>query len=104
MATNKLLEEIRETNLAYLMLAQTMIRQDRVQALFRLGISAEVADIINGLTAGQLLKIAGTNQLMCRFRFDDEMVWGLITSHGKDVQAKRAHAGILMSAQMAEAV
>jgi hypothetical protein len=62
MATNKLLEEIRETNLAYLMLAQTMIRQDRVQALFRLGISAEVADIINGLTAGQLLKIAGTNQ------------------------------------------
>ena len=103
MATNKLLEEIRETNLAYLMLAQTMIRQDRVQALFRLGISAEVADIINGLTAGQLLKIAGTNQLMCRFRFDDEMVWGLITSHGKDRQARNAHANILMAGNFAEA-
>ena len=103
MPTEQLSRDIRDFNLSYLMLAQSMIRADKAQALFRLGISAEVADIINGLTAGQLLKVASTNQLMCRFRFDDEMVWGLITSHGKDIQAKRAHAGILMSAQLAEA-
>lgn len=103
MAAEKLLEEIRETNLAYLMLAQNMIRADRAQALYRLGISAQVADIIDGLTAGQLLKIAASNMLMCRFRFDDEMVWGLITSHGKDIQARGAHAGILMSRKLAEA-
>ena len=100
----KLLDEIRETNLAYLMLAQNMIRADKAQALYRLGIGAEVADIIEGLTPGQLLKVAGSNQLMCRFRFDDEMVWGLITSHGSDVQAKRAHAGILMSGKVEEVI
>lgn len=104
METEKLLEEIRETNLSYLMLAQSMIRGDRAQALFRLGISGEVADIIANLTPGQLVKAASSNMLMCRFRFDDEMVWSLITSHGKDVLAKRTHAGVLMSGAVAEVI
>ncbi len=99
-----LLEEIRETNLSYLVLAQNMIREDRAQALYRLGVSAEVADVIAALTPGQLVKAAGSNMLMCRFRFDDKMVWNLITSHGQDVQAKRTHAGILMSGNLAEVV
>ena len=36
-------------------------------------------------------------------RFDDEMVWNLITSHGKDRQARNAHANILMAGNFAEA-
>jgi hypothetical protein len=32
------------------------------------------------------------------------MVWNLITSHGADVQAKRTHAGILMSGKLAEVI
>lgn len=99
-----LLDEIKETNLAYLLLAQNMIRRDRAQALYRLGISGEVADLIDALTPGQLVKVAGSNMLMCRFRFDDKMVWNLITSHGTDVQAKRTHAGILMSGKVAEVI
>lgn len=99
-----MLEQIRETNLAYLMLAQHMIRNDRAQALYRLGISNEVADVINTLTPAQLVKVAGSNMLMCRFRFDDKMVWDLITSHGSDVQAKRTHAGILMAGKVAEVI
>ena len=99
-----MLDEIRETNLSYLMLAQNMIRKDRAQALYRLGICGEVAEVIEALTPGQLVKAAGTNLLMCRFRFDDKMVWGLITSHGSDVQAKRTHAGILMSGKVAEVI
>ena len=38
-------EEIRELNLAYLMLAQQMLRDDRATALFRLGIGEAFADI-----------------------------------------------------------
>ena len=104
MKTTDTYNDIKEVNLAYLMLAQNMIRADRAQALYRLGISGEVADIIEALTAGQMLKMAGTNLLMCRFRFDDEMVWGLITSHSKDREAKVAHANILMASNFAEAV
>ncbi len=103
MKTEQMLEEIREANLSYLMLAQNMIRADRAQALYRLGVSGEVADVIEGLSAGQMLKMASSNMLMCRFRFDDQMVWDLITSHGKDRQARNAHANILMAGNFAEA-
>lgn len=102
-ATDRLLEEIRETNLSYLMLAQNLIRGDREQALYRLGISAETADLIASLTPGQLLKVAATNLLMCRFRFDDRLVWNLLTGHSRDRAASAAHAGILMAQDFAEA-
>ena len=103
-AMDNMLDEIRETNLSYLMVAQNMIRKDRAQALYRLGISGEVADIIAMLTPGQLLKVAASNMLISRFRFEDKMVWNLITSHGTDVQAKRTHAGILMAGKVAEVI
>ena len=43
--------EIRELNLAYLMLAQQMLRSDRATALFRLGIGDELADVIESMSA-----------------------------------------------------
>ena len=46
MTSEQILAEIREANLSYLMLAQSLIRSDRDQALFRLGISEETADMI----------------------------------------------------------
>ena len=103
MKTEHLLDEIRETNLAYLMLAQRLIREDRPQALYRLGLSEEVADIIANLTPGQILKIAATNLLMCAFRFNDEVVWGLLTSHGKQQGPAGVHAAILMAGRVAQA-
>lgn len=95
--------EIREANLSYLILAQNMIRADRAEALVRLGLSEEVSDIVEQLTAGQLLKIAASNMLMCRFRFDDSMVWGLLLSHTKDQNsAPGMHAAILMAGKAVE--
>ncbi len=102
--------EIREANLSYLILAQSLIRADRAQALFRLGISEQVAELIAALTPGQILKVASGNMLMCRFRFDDEMIWSLLTDHGRggaegvDQSASRLHAGILMAGNYAEAM
>ena len=39
MTADQILAEIREANLSYLMLAQSLIRTDREQALFRLGVN-----------------------------------------------------------------
>ncbi|HLT26626.1 MAG TPA: flagellar transcriptional regulator FlhD [Zeimonas sp.] len=102
------MSEIRETNLSYLILAQRLIREDRAQALYRLGISEEVADLLDALTPSQLLRIAASNQLMCRMRFDDELVWSLLADHGRaeerdEGSARRLHASILMSGNFAEA-
>jgi flagellar transcriptional activator FlhD len=101
--TEQLLEEIREANLSYLILAQHLIRKDKAEALFRLGVSEEVADIIERLSTAQILKIAASNMLMCRFRFDDEIVWGLLTNHGRERGVAGAHAAILMADALPEA-
>jgi len=103
MTHDTLVDEIREANATYLILAQRLIRQDKAEAMFRLGISEEVADILARLSAGQILKIAGTNMLMCQFRFDDEVVWGLLTSHSRERGVAGVHAAILMAGRMAEA-
>jgi len=108
MNQDKLLTEIREANLTYLMLAQNLIRQDKSEALFRLGMSEESADLIAALSTAQILKIASGNMLLCRFRVDDDMVWNLLTNHtvnkvDNDATTK-LHASILMAGRFAEAM
>jgi len=104
MKTDQMLDEIREANLTYMMLAQSMIRRDKPEALYRLGISEEVADLLEKLSSGQLMKIASSNMLMCRVRFDDDVVWGLLTSHSKDRATAGVHASILMANKFPAAV
>jgi flagellar transcriptional activator FlhD len=104
--TAQILTEIREANLSYLMLAQNLIRSDREEAMFRLGVSEETADLIAVLTPAQMMRIASGNTLLCRFRMDDDLVWGLLTNHGKtsaNDASSRLHANILMAGRHHEA-
>jgi len=106
MNADQVLAEIREANLSYLMLAQSLIRGDREQALFRLGISEETATMIATLTPAQMMKVSAGSTLLCRFRMDDELVWSLLTSHGRSAAndgASRLHASILMAGRHQEA-
>jgi flagellar transcriptional activator FlhD len=104
----QLLTEIREANMTYLMLAQNLIRQDKAEALFRLGMSEESADLIGALSPAQIMRIASSNMLLCRFRVDDDIVWNLLTNHSvnkvdNDATTK-LHASILMAGRYAEAM
>ena len=106
MNTDQILAEIREANLSYLMLAQSLVRADKEQALFRLGVSEETAALIGSLTPAQMMKVATGNTLLCRFRMDDDLVWNLLTSHGKasaNDGVGRLHASILMAGRHQEA-
>ena len=106
MNADQILTEIREANLSYLMLAQSLIRADREQALYRLGVSEESAAMIALLTPSQMMKVASGNTLLCRFRMDDDLVWGLLTNHGKSAAndtTARLHASILMAGRHQEA-
>ena len=102
MSTPDMLGEIKELNLTYLMLAQHMIREDKSAAVFRLGISQQLADVLADLSAGQVLKMASTNMLLCRMRFDDRLILGLLTSHDKEGTMPQSHAAILLAGQPAE--
>lgn len=104
MDTNVMLAEIRDANLGYLMLAQQMIRADMATAIFRLGISSEIADLIAGLNNAQILKLAGTNMMLARFRFDDGAILGMLTNYNKDRALSQSHAAILMAGQAVEEI
>lgn len=108
MTNEQLLTDIREANLTYLMLAQSLIRKDKAEALFRLGMSEEAADMISALSPAQIMRISSGNMLLCRFRVDDDIVWNLLTNHStskvdNDATTK-LHASILMAGRFAEAV
>ena len=106
MNTEQILAEIREANLSYLMLAQSLVRADRDQALFRLGINEDTATLLSRLTPAQMMKMSIGNTLLCRFRMDDEVVWNLLTNHGKGAAnegVSRLHASILMAGRHQEA-
>lgn len=104
MGTNQILDEIREINLSYLLLAQQMLREDRVAAMYRLGIDEDIADILVKLTNSQLLKMAGANMLLCRFRFDDSLIAEILTSHKQDRALTQSHTAILMAGLPAEKI
>ncbi len=103
MSFANLLDEVRETNLSYMMLAKAMIVEDKAEAAFRLGITPELADLIGSLSSAQLVKVSASSMLMCRFRFDDQMVWDLITDHGRQAHKEhgmgKVHAAILLASQ-----
>jgi flagellar transcriptional activator FlhD len=108
MNDEQLTTEIREANMTYLMLAQNIIRKDKAEALFRLGISEDSATLIATLSPAQIMNIASSPMLLCRFRVDDDMVWSLLTNRtinkvDNDATTK-LHASILMAGRFAEAV
>ena len=107
MSNEQMLSEIRETNLSYLMLAQSLIRTDREQAMFRLGVGEGTADILATLSPAQIMKMASGSTLLCQFRMNDDLVWNLLTNHGKGTAANdgvsRLHASILMAGRHEEA-
>lgn len=98
----QLQEGIRELNLTYLMLAQQMIKEDRAAAIFRLGLSQDLVDVVAGLSPAQVVKMAASNMLLFRFRFDETLLLNMVSDYSKDRMMSRAHAAILMSGQPVE--
>jgi len=92
-------EEIQRMNLSYLMLAQRLIRSDRTQAMFRLGLSEDATHMLGMLSHAQMMKLASSDELICRMRVDDDLVWSLLTQQNTNTSGHVAslHANILMA-------
>jgi flagellar transcriptional activator FlhD len=101
---NSLLADIREVNLSYLLLAQRMLRDDHAAAMFRLGFSEQVADIVVRLSPAQLVKLASSSSLLCRFRFDDYSLLSALTHDVMGGALQQAHATILLARQPVEQI
>ena len=98
----EIIAEINEANLSFLMLAQSLIRSDPEQALYRLGITEEIASTLAMLTPAQMMKLARSESPLCTFRNSDERVWGLLAGQGKAAANEglsHIHAAILTAGQ-----
>lgn len=78
-------QSIREINLSYLALVQRMLRDDRVQGMTTLGLSAPLAELLEGLSEDQADKLAARDQLICQFRFSDRAVLGGLAERGRQL-------------------
>jgi len=94
--------EIRELNVAFLMLAQKMLRGDRETGMFRLGIGEELADYIENLSSARLVRMADNPVMIPRFRFDDEQLARLMAGEGRDETASTLHAAIIVAGRTAK--
>lgn len=99
MNTDDLMREIRDINLNYLILAQFMIREDMDMAIYRLGVSQEIATTINNLSSAQLMKLASSTSMIASFRFDDVMILEMLTHDKKSLPMSHAHSAILLANQ-----
>jgi flagellar transcriptional activator FlhD len=100
----EIMSEIKDANLNYLLLAQQLIRADKASAIFRLGVSKDIADLLEGLSTLQLLKLCSTNMMLARFRFDDSTILGMLTNYTKDRSQAHLHTAVLMSGQNADSM
>lgn len=103
MPDTALLNDIREVNLSYLMLAQRLLRENLSAGMFRLGFEADVADIILKLSPAQIVKLAGSGSVLCAFRLNDAQLLSSLTHEVLGGVLQQAHSTILLSRQEATA-
>lgn len=97
-------EEIKETNLSFMLLAQQMIRNDKTHAMTNFGVNEEMADLVAGLSPAQLLKMSASNMLLCCFHFDESLLLNMITDYKKDGLLAKVAATAPKTKRMAEAM
>jgi flagellar transcriptional activator FlhD len=89
-------KEISDLNLTYVLLAQKLLRQDRVGAMLRLGISAELADLLIGMTLAQVIKLATSNFVLCAFRVN-ELPLATLAPQTRQTSLQQSHVSIVMA-------
>lgn len=93
------LREIKELNLSYLLLVQRLMRENEAEALYRLGIDREVGRVLASLTPPQMVALARSNLVLCRFRLDDGMLLAALTGTEPPRVLQSMHAAIVMASR-----
>jgi flagellar transcriptional activator FlhD len=96
-------KEIADLNLTYLLLAQKLLRQDRAAAMLRLGIGAEVADMLLAMSLAEVVKLAGSNLVLCGFRLDELPVLRTVMQDARERALQQAHLSIVLTGALNQA-
>lgn len=104
MNANQIHEEIKETNLSFMLIAQQLIRSDKNSAMTSFGVNEEMADLVAGLSPAQLLKMSASNMLLCCFHFDEHLLFNMLSGYKKDGLLAKSAAVAAKVKRMPEAV
>ncbi|GAA0472846.1 MULTISPECIES: flagellar transcriptional regulator FlhD [Tatumella] len=104
MNTTNLVKHIYDVNLSYLLLAQQLISQDKSSAMFRLGVDESMANKLAELTLPELVKLAETNQLICKLRFIDYTIIQQLTRESRVDDMQQIHTGIMLASELLQSV
>ncbi|MFG6665511.1 flagellar transcriptional regulator FlhD [Halomonas sp. HNIBRBA4712] len=104
MSQTSLFDEIQEINLAYLLLAQRLLSEDREAAMLRLKVDNELADLIIAMNARQLSRLARSNQLVCRFSQVTAAQLKQVMENPRDQGLSGLHASLLMASESFESL
>lgn len=94
---NRNLTEIHELNLSYLLLVQKLLISNRDQAIVRLKIDAEMADLLIDLSNAQIIKLARVNQLICHLGHQSAEQVKVLVSEKRSPELAPLHASLLMA-------
>lgn len=103
MSTDDATKEIADLNLTYMLLAQKLLREDKAAAMLRLGIGAEMADLLIGMSLAEVVKLATSNFVLCAFRLDDLPIARTVMQDARGRTLQQAHLSIVLAAQNAAA-
>jgi flagellar transcriptional activator FlhD len=96
-------KEIADLNLNYMLLAQKLLREDRAAAMLRLGIGAEMADLLSGMSLGEVVKLATSNFVLCAFRLDELPIARTVMQDARERTLQQAHLSIVLAGRAAAA-
>lgn len=88
-------EEIRELNLSFLLLAQRMAQEDVGAAAVKLGIDRASLEWLVSLPPAKLVRLAQGAMVVPHFRFDGELLRALAGEGAREETAAQLHALIL---------
>ena len=97
MNIEELLEEIQDTNLTYLMLAQRLLKEDYAAAQFRLKLDDDMAKLLMSLSTKQLSRLARTNQFLFRLCFKEAGQLMKLTETEREPGLSQTHAALLLA-------
>lgn len=103
MDNSDIVKQIYGINLSYLLLAQRMLNEDKYSAIYRLGIEKELAETLRGLSLHELVKLAETNQLICKFRFEQAEIIERLTQESRVDDLQQIHTGIMLASNLLQA-
>jgi flagellar transcriptional activator FlhD len=71
--------------------------------MLRLGISAEMAEMLSAMSMGEIVKLATSNFVLCAFRLDELPVFRTLLQGPREQNLQQAHISILLAGAQKQA-